>query len=169
MDTDAKIKAQYYTLRGNEGTAAERKGWIGKSYEEFNSVARPEVDSRETHRRNLESAVSVLTKERDEARAQVAKLTGEVLAERDRVRVLQAENATLTSEIEGAKEAYKQLEAQHQAKIDELVKVIEIKDNEIKRLSDELTKCQASSGDCADMSGWEMIKQGIIKLLKGDK
>ena len=43
MDTDAKVGAQYFTLRGNSGTAAERKAWIGKSYEEFNKVAKPEA------------------------------------------------------------------------------------------------------------------------------
>lgn len=169
MDTDAKVKAQYYTLRGNEGTAAERKGWIGKSYEEFNSVARAEVNGREAHRRNLESAVKTLTEERDKARAQVATLTKEVLAERDRVQVLSAENTTLKAEVEGAKEAYAALEAQHQVKIDELNETIKFKEEEIVKLTKELENCQATGGDCSDMSGWQLIKAGLIKLWGGIK
>jgi septal ring factor EnvC (AmiA/AmiB activator) len=141
MDTETKVGNQYYTLRGNTGTAAERKSWVGKSYEEFNSKARAEVDSREAHRHNLESAVSILTVERDNARAEVAKLSAEVLGLRDQTKILQAQIAEKDAQIAGMIEANKQLEAQHQAQIDELNKVIEIKDNEIKRLTTELANC----------------------------
>lgn len=167
MDTDAKVANQYYTLRGSTGTAAERKGWIGRSYESFNATARPEVDSREAGRRNLENAVNVLTTERDTARQAVGTLTAEVLGLRDQTAQLQAQVTQKDAEIAGQVEANKQLEAQHQAQIDELNKVIVIKDNEIKRLTEELNK--VPTGDCSDKSGWELVRLGINKLLKGDK
>jgi hypothetical protein len=167
MDTDAKVQAQYYTLRGNNGTANERKGWIGRSYEEFNATARPEVQGRTANITNLTNAVKTLTTERNQARTQVATLTKEVLAERDKVQVLQADKNRLQAEIDGAKEAYKQLEAQHQTKIDELNKVIEIKDKEIIRLTKELDNCQTTDGDSSDMSGWQLIKAGLVKLWEG--
>jgi hypothetical protein len=144
MDTDAKVANQYHTLRGNSGTAAERKAWIGKSYEEFNATAKPEVASREANRLNLENAVRVLTTERDAARTQVATLTKEVLGLRDQVKVLQGQVAEKDATIQGQIESTKQLEAQHQAQIAELNKVIEIKDNEIKRLTAELANCDGT-------------------------
>jgi uncharacterized small protein (DUF1192 family) len=144
MDTDAKVQAQYYTLRGNVGTAEERKHWIGKSYEEFNSVAKAEVNARTQNITNLTTAVATLTGERDAARAQVATLTKELLAERDKVQVLQSQVNTLQAELDGAKQAYKELEAQNAIKIAELNKVIEIKDNEIKRLTTELANCDST-------------------------
>ena len=169
MDTDAKVKAQYYTLRGSEGTASERRGWIGRSYEEFNATARPEVQGRTANITNLTNAVKTLTNERNQARTQVATLTKEVLAERDKVKVLHGQVNTLQAEIDGAKEAYKQLEAQHQAKIDELNKVIVIKDTEIARLNKELQSCESASGDCADKTGIELIIVGIKKLFERSK
>lgn len=144
MDTEAKVQAQYYTLRGANATSNEVKGWVGKSYEQFNSVARGEVDGREANRRNLESAVAVLTTERDTARAQVATLTAEVLGLRDQTAQLQAQVTEKDAQLAGQVESYKLLEAQHQAQIAELNKVIEIKDNEIKRLNAELANCDGS-------------------------
>ena len=145
MDTDAKVKAQYYTLRGSEGTVTERKGWIGRSYAEFNATAIPEVKGRTAELNNLRSAVASVTKERDTARAQVATLTGQLLAERDRIKVLEAQVTTKDAELAGAKEAYDKLLAGHNAQIDELNKVIEIKDNEIQRLNKELANCDGES------------------------
>jgi hypothetical protein len=169
MDTDAKVANQYYTLRGNTGTSAERKAWIGKSYEEFNSVAKAEVNSRTQNITNLTNAVASLTKERDVARTQVATLTKEVLAERDKVQVLSADKATLQAELDGAKEAYEKLKAGHDAQIAELNNVIKIKDGEIARLSKELNVCQNNNGDCADKSGWELIALGFKKLFERSK
>lgn len=164
MDTDAKVKAQYYTLRGNEGTATERKGWLGKSYEEFNAKARAEVDGREAHRRNLESAVKTLTAERDTARTALAKATSELLAVRDQLKQAQAQITQKDAEIAGLNESLKQVEAQKQAQIDELNKVIEIKDNEINRLTKELQSC----GDTESLTGWELIVLGIKKIIGKD-
>lgn len=145
MDTEAKVQAQYYTLRGANASSAEVKGWIGKSYEQFNATARPEVDGREANRRNLENAVAVLTVERDTARTQVGTLTKEVLGLRDENAKLQAQVAEKDATINGMIEANKILEAQHQAQIAELGRVIEIKDNEIKRLTTELATCDGES------------------------
>ena len=145
MDTIDKVKAQYYTLRGVVVSDSEARQWVGGTYERFNSVAKAEVDSRTANINNLTNAVKTLTAERDAARTQVATLTKELLAERDKVQVLQASNNTLQAEIDGAKQAYKELEAQHQAEIDNLNHVIEIKDNEIKRLSNELANCGGES------------------------
>lgn len=161
MDTDAKVKAQYYTLRGNEGTAEERKHWIGKSYEEFNSVAKPEVQSRTQNITNLTNAVKTLTTERDSARAQVAALTSQLATEKDKVKVLEADKKTLQAELDGARQAYKELEKQHQAQIDELNHVIEIKDNEIDRLNKELANCSGTP-----LNWWEHLVLGIKGLLQ---
>lgn len=169
MDTDAKVAAQYHTLRGNSGTAAERKGWIGRSYEEFNATAKPEVASREAHRLNLENAVKVLTTERDNARQALAKASSELLALRDQLKAEQAKVNELNAQVAGLQESIKQLEAQKQAQIDELNKVIEIKDNEIARLSKELQSCESASGDCADKTGIELIIMGIKKLFERSK
>jgi len=43
--TDAEVKEAYLLLRGNAGTAVERKGWIGQSKQRFFVVAKPELDS----------------------------------------------------------------------------------------------------------------------------
>lgn len=145
MDTDAKVQAQYYTLRGDVGTAGERKDWIGKSYEQFNSVAKPEVDGRTRNITNLTNAVMALTSERDTARRQVATLTSELLAEKDRVKVLESNLSVTKAELDGAKQAYSELMVQHEAQISDLNKVIGIKDKEIKRLTDELANCDGES------------------------
>jgi hypothetical protein len=141
MDTDAKVANQYHTLRGNSGTAAERKGWVGRSYEEFNATARAEVAAREAHRLNLENAVKSLTTERDQARAQVATLTKEVLGLRDQLKVEQAKVQEKDAELSGLQESIKQLEEQKKAQISELTRAIEIKDREIVRLTKELESC----------------------------
>lgn len=166
MDTDAKVKAQYYTLRGNEGSIAERKAWLNKSYEEFNSVARPEVNTRTQHVKNLEATVKTLKKQRDAARDEVVVLTKELADQKDKTAVALLELSESKEALKGAEEAYKQLEAQYNAQIAELNKVIEIKDNEIARLNKELENCGT---DCDDMTGLEMIIAGIKKLIGGNK
>lgn len=57
MDTDAKVAAQYVTLRGNPGTAAERAGWIGQSYEAFNAKAKAEAVARAKQITDLQTAL----------------------------------------------------------------------------------------------------------------
>lgn len=161
MDTDDKVKAQYYTLRGSEGTVAERKGWIGKSYEAFNAVARPEVDGREAHRRNLESAIGVLTKERDASRAEAESLRKEVLGLSDQVKVLQGQIIAKDAEIAGQVEAQKKLIEMHNTQIDELNKVIAIKDSEIKKLNEELAGCSDK------YTGWQLLLIAIKKIIGG--
>ena len=169
MDTDAKVKAQYYTLRGNEGTSSERKAWIGKSYEQFNATARPEVQKRTARIKSLESSIKTLTRQRDEARKEVATLTKQVLAERDKVKTLEAEVEEQNAQLIGAKEAYKELETMHTEKIAELNRVIEINNKELTRLSNELKVCQNNSGDNAEQTGWELIVLGLKKLFERSK
>lgn len=45
FNTDAEVKEAYLLLRGNEGSAGERAGWIGQSKQAFFKVARPEADN----------------------------------------------------------------------------------------------------------------------------
>jgi len=166
MDTDAKVAAQYYTLRGDNGTSAERKGWIGRSYEEFNATARPEVQGRTTKLANLTSAVTTLTKERDEARRAVGRLTAEILEERDALAVMTAKNNTLKAELQGAAEAYEELKRLNEEQINQLNSVIELNEKEIDRLNEELANCGT---DCDNLTGWELIALGIKKLLGRSK
>jgi hypothetical protein len=58
MDTDAKVKAQYFTLRGSEGTATERAGWLGKTYEQFNATAKAEAAARAKQLADLKIALA---------------------------------------------------------------------------------------------------------------
>lgn len=165
MDSDAKVKAQYYTLRGSEGTASERKGWIGKTYEEFNAKARAEVNAREAQRKNLETALATTTKERDDARAKVATLTAELLVLSDRDKAQKALLVEKEAEIKGLNETIATEREQKEKQLEEIKRVIEIKDNEIARLSKELETCQNTSGDCDSKTGWQLIALGIKKLL----
>ena len=162
MDTDKKVGDQYFTLRGSRGTAAERRGWVGKSYEEFNATAIAEVNGRETHKRNLESAVGVLTKERDAARAEAAKLAKELLGLRDQIKVFESEVVEKDAEVNGLKETLTLQEEAHEEKLKEINDVIRIKDNEIDRLTKELAECGT---DYESLTGWELIALGIKKLI----
>lgn len=57
FNTDAEVKEAYLLLRGNEGTEAERKGWIGQPKQRFFQAGRAEADSRRAHQANLERLV----------------------------------------------------------------------------------------------------------------
>lgn len=142
MDTDAKVKGQYYTLRGNEGTASERKHWVGKPYEEFNATARPEVASRTQHIKNLESAVSTLRKERDTAKKELVEAEKKLVVEQDKMALLQSQLKEANAGLTEAQASLKKIEAEYQKTIDELNKVVRIKDKEIDRLSKELAGCE---------------------------
>lgn len=163
MDTDAKVKAQYYTLRGNEGTATERKGWIGKTYEEFNAKARAEVAKREANEQNLKSAVATLTKERDAARKEVVEATKALLAERDKIKVLEAQLNEKEVELTEQIESSKRIETAYQKEIENLNQVIADKDKEIEKLTVELKNCGT---DCDKLTGWQLILLGIKKIIK---
>ena len=45
FQNDNEVKEAYLMLRGNEGSAGERAGWIGRSKQDFFKVARAEADS----------------------------------------------------------------------------------------------------------------------------
>ena len=74
MDTDAKVGNQYYTLRGSKGTAAERKSWIGQSYEAFNAKAVPEVKARQAGIAASAAKINALTAQVAAKDAEIAKL-----------------------------------------------------------------------------------------------
>ena len=167
MDTDAKVKAQYYTLRGNEGTSAERAAWVGKSYEQFNTTAKPEVAAREAQKANLTATVATLTKERDTARTQVATLTKELATAKDQIAVLSGQVTEKDAQLVAAQEAYKVLEAAHTVQVEELTRVITVKDNEIKRLEQELANCSGTP-----LTPWEHLVafvKGLIEAIKPGK
>jgi uncharacterized coiled-coil protein SlyX len=92
MDTDAKVAAQYNTLRGNTGTAAERAAWIGKSYEAFNATAIPEINSRQANLANLQKQVAAQN-------VQIATLNTKVTQLTNQVNTLTAQVKTLTATV----------------------------------------------------------------------
>jgi septal ring factor EnvC (AmiA/AmiB activator) len=162
MDTDEKIRNQYYTLRGAYPSSSEVKSWRGQSYEKFNSVAKAEVNSRTAGISNLKSAVATLTQERDKARTAVSTLTTEVLGLRDQVKVLEATNKTKDSEIQGLQDSLKDREAECTQQIKEYEEIVKVKDEEIVRLTKEL---ETSGTDCDKLSAWQLIAMGIRKLI----
>lgn len=162
MDTDAKVKEMYYVLRGNDGTASERKGWIGKPYREFAVKARAEVASREQSEKNLRDAVATLTKERDAARKEVVEVGKKLLAERDKIKVLEAQLKEADAELVEQVEASKRVEDAYQTEIQNLEQSISDKDKEIEKLTVELKNCGT---DCDKLTGWELIALGLRKLL----
>lgn len=105
MDTDAKVGAQYNTLRGNPGTAAERASWIGKSYEQFNATAIPEINARQANVNNLQKQVS-------DQNIQIANLNTKVTALTNQVNTLTAQVKTLTATIAAKDKEIADLKAQ---------------------------------------------------------
>lgn len=107
--------------------------------------------------------------ERDALRTHIASVT----ADRDQLIVkFDARGKEITSLTATVGELQQQLNeasaeiAKRDASIVALEKSIETKDTEIKRLNEQL----ASVGDStANLSGWELVRLGINKLLKGNK
>jgi len=58
--TDAEVKEAYLLLRGNVGTSAERKAWIGQSKQRFFKVAKPEADSTRKQLADVKAALAKL-------------------------------------------------------------------------------------------------------------
>ena len=105
MDTDAKVAAQYNTLRGNVGTAAERKAWIGKSYEAFNATAVPEINARTANLANLQKQVA-------SQNVSIATLNTKVTALTNQVNTLTAQVKTLTATVVAKDKEIADLKAQ---------------------------------------------------------
>lgn len=105
MDTDAKVAAQYNTLRGNTGTPAERKAWIGQSYEKFNATAVPEVNARQANLANLQKQVA-------SQNASIAALNTKVTALTNQVNTLTAQVKTLTATVVAKDKEIADLKAQ---------------------------------------------------------
>lgn len=58
FQNDAEVQDAYKLLRGNPGTAEERKGWIGQSKQRFFQVAKAEADSRRAYTASVESQLA---------------------------------------------------------------------------------------------------------------
>lgn len=137
----------------------------GRTGYQFIVQAEPELKAK---RAGTESVMKQLIKERDDARTQVAKLQAEVLGLRDQITKLELEKQTLEGELATAKKACEELIAQKEAQIAELGQAIQIKDNEITRLTNELQACHKHN-DCANASAWELFKMAIIKAIQSLK
>lgn len=74
--TDAEVKEAYLLLRGNVGTAAERKGWIGQSKQRFFQVAKPEADS---VRKQLADVKAALANEQAKPPKEVVKIVEKIV------------------------------------------------------------------------------------------
>ncbi len=105
MDTDAKVAAQYNTLRGNAGTAAERAAWIGKSYEQFNATAIPEINARQANLANLQKQVA-------DQNIQIGNLNTKITQLTNQVNTLTAQVKTLTATIAAKDKEIADLKAQ---------------------------------------------------------
>lgn len=109
-------------------------------------------------RKANEAVIATLVKERDDARKLAGVLTSEKLKLEDQLRISKLETASVQAELKETISVY-------DSKIAELGKAIEIKENEIKRLSNELNSCQNSSGDIEDLTGIQLLIIAIKKLL----
>ena len=105
MDTDAKVAAQYNTLRGNAGTAAERAAWIGQSYEKFNATAIPEINARQANLANLQKQVA-------DQNIQIGNLNTKITQLTNQVNTLTAQVKTLTATIVAKDKEIADLKAQ---------------------------------------------------------
>lgn len=57
FQTDAEVKEAYLMMRGNAGTAAERKAWIGQPKQRFFQLGKKEVDSLRTQLADVKKAL----------------------------------------------------------------------------------------------------------------
>lgn len=70
--TDAEVKEAYLLLRGNEGSAGERAGWINQPKQNFFKVGKPEADSYRQYTENLKAQNAQLVSERDSLKTALA-------------------------------------------------------------------------------------------------
>ena len=108
MDTDDKIKRQYNTLRGNEGTPGERAGWLGKPYDQFNVTAVPEINAREADKRNTQVQIANLTKINNELNATITTITANSNATKAEKDAALAEIAKLQADLTTAMDKLKE-------------------------------------------------------------
>lgn len=76
FQNDNEVKQAYLMLRGNEGTAAERAGWIGQSKQRFFQVARAEADS---YRKQLADVKTALANEQKKPPKEVVKIVEKIV------------------------------------------------------------------------------------------
>lgn len=108
------------------------------------TIRKDYVDPKDAVIKDLRRDVATLTKERNAANDKVTKLTRQLLEAGE-------ENAALKMEVDAKKD-----------EIEELNKMIAVKNEEIDRLIAELKDCGT---DCDKLTGWELIALGLRKLL----
>lgn len=154
-----EVGEAYLMLRGKRGTASEENAWIGLPKQRFFQVAKPEADGYRSQYSSLERNFVIVRNERDQARKEKAVL----VIQRDNLNkelaIMTADRDKLKVELESAIEAHKKV-------VDDLNKVIKIKDDEIVRLNKELDN---AGTDCDKLSGWGLIIRGIKKLFERSK
>lgn len=108
MDTDDKIKRQYNTLRGSEGTPGERAAWLGKPYDQFNQTAVPEINSREQDKRNTQVQIASLTKTNNELSVTLTNALADDAADEKALKDALAEASRLQTELTTAMDKLKE-------------------------------------------------------------
>lgn len=76
FQNDAEVKEAYLFLRGNEGTPAERAGWIGQSKQRFFQVGRAEADAT---RKQLADVKTALANEKAKPPKEVIKIVEKIV------------------------------------------------------------------------------------------
>lgn len=152
FNTKEEVGEAYLLLRGVRGTTAEENGWIGQPKQRFFQVGKPEADAYRKRYSDLEKNFYIVRDERDLARKEKAAL----IVERDK---LVKDLAIMTASRDETKVALDSAIEAHKKVIDDLNRVIEIKDAEIIRLNKELANCSS------DLSWSQHLVLGIKGLL----
>lgn len=83
FNNDKEVQEAYRFLRGNVGTAAERKGWIGQSKQRFFQVGLKEADSyraeRDALRKQLADVQKALANEKAKPPKEVVKVVEKIV------------------------------------------------------------------------------------------
>lgn len=85
FQNDQEVKEAYLMLRGNEGSAAERKGWIGQSKQRFFQVGLAEANAVRAAKASAEAKVKSLTTDVNSLKDTVAQLKTQVASVTNRV------------------------------------------------------------------------------------
>lgn len=162
FQTKEEIFEAYLMLRGKLPTEAEWKAWIGKPKQSFFVIGRPEADGYRAQYASLEKNFYIVRDERDAARKQSAERLARIQTLEKELAIMTASRDRLQAELDAAKQAFGELEAQKQKEIDALNQVIQTKDEEIIRLTKEL---ENAGTDCDKLTGWQLIVAGFNKIV----
>lgn len=103
FQNDQEVKEAYLLLRGNEGTPAERAGWIGQSKQRFFQVARAEADSVRASLANMQNSINQLNQT-------VTQINTESSVTKAQLQEAIAKVSGLTSELENAHDQIAELQ-----------------------------------------------------------